>query len=394
MEDIFFKVKRKAQRMIEGIDEGLIDLRKSIERMEKSEAKYNLEQKAIKSLQYFTERIKKDINVIDIPEEMTYENLSELLKATKKLFELINDISKKTIPKFQKDFQTEIKDLHYHTRKLGQKGGMLDKYLREKFKSVREAEHLLDRLPKLFALKNNIEHAKSSTNEIEKEKDDMAIQIESLEADLLKLEDNELFKKQSELNNTLFNLKIDLNDSLKFKKALKKLRVELERGNIKLRNVSLNDIKEFLKDPIASLCRDSKDLRKLSNLLVQLRLSLESDELNLKTSKKETTIKHINQILSGNKLKENIERFKQTQEEMGNLEKKIREIGLSKKLTQLKEKISTTSLKKEHLENDFKKKTEDYLSYLKKLKEEREKFSKLVKDKTDEKVKIAITFTF
>lgn len=394
MEDIFFKVKRKAQKMIESIDEGLNDLKKSIDRMENSEAKENLDQKANKSLQYFNERIKKDINEIDIPEEMTYESLSELLKAIKKLFELINDISKKTIPKFQKDFQVEIKDLHYHTRKLGQKGGMLDKLLREKFKSVREAEHLLNRLPKLFALKNNIEHAKSSINEIEKEKEEVAKLLESLESELLKLEDNELFKKQSELNNALFNLKIDLNDSLKFKKALKKLRVELERGNIKLRNISLNDIKEFLKDPIVSLCKDSKDLRKLSNLLVQLRLSLESNELNLKTTKKETTIEQINQILSGNKLKENVERFKQTQEEMRNLEKQISEIGLSKKLTQIKEKIASTSLKKEHLENDFKKKTEDYLSYLKKLKEERERFSKLVEDKTEEKVKIEIIFTF
>ena len=380
--------------MIESIDEGLNDLKKSIDRMENSEAKENLDQKANKSLQYFNERIKKDINEIDIPEEMTYESLSELLKAIKKLFELINDISKKTIPKFQKDFQVEIKDLHYHTRKLGQKGGMLDKLLREKFKSVREAEHLLNRLPKLFALKNNIEHAKSSINEIEKEKEEVAKLLESLESELLKLEDNELFKKQSELNNALFNLKIDLNDSLKFKKALKKLRVELERGNIKLRNISLNDIKEFLKDPIVSLCKDSKDLRKLSNLLVQLRLSLESNELNLKTTKKETTIEQINQILSGNKLKENVERFKQTQEEMRNLEKQISEIGLSKKLTQIKEKIASTSLKKEHLENDFKKKTEDYLSYLKKLKEERERFSKLVEDKTEEKVKIEIIFTF
>lgn len=362
--------------------------------MEKSEAKENLDQKANKSLTYFTERVKKDINIIEIPEDMTYEKLSTLLKEIKKLFELITDISRKTIPKFQRDFQAEIKDLHYYTRKLGQKGGILDKFLREKYKKIREAENLINKLPKLFALKNNIENAKNSINEIGNEKEDVAIQLESLKNELLKFEDHALFKKQSDLNNDLFHLKMDINDNLKFKKALKKLRVEVERGNIKLRNISIDDIKDFFKDPIVNLCKDSKDLRKLSILLVQLRKTLESNELKLKTTKKESTIEHINQILSGNELKENIEKYKHLQEEISNLEKEINETGLSKKIFQLKEKIASASLKKDHLENDFKKKNDDYLSYLKKLKEEREKFSKMVEGITDERIKIAITFSF
>lgn len=394
MEDIFSKVKRKAQKLIESIEQSLIDLKKSIDRMEKSEAKENLDQKANKSLSYFTERVKKDINIIEIPEDMTYEKLSTLLKEIKKLFELITDISRKTIPKFQRDFQAEIKDLHYYTRKLGQKGGILDKFLREKYKKIREAENLINKLPKLFALKNNIENAKNSINEIGNEKEDVVIQLESLKNELLKFEDHALFKKQSDLNNDLFNLKIDINDNLKFKKALKKLRVEVERGNIKLRNISIDDIKDFFKDPIVNLCKDSKDLRKLSILLVQLRISLESNELKLKTTKKESTIEHINQILSGNELKENIERYKHLQEEISNLEKEINDTGLSKNISQLKEKIASASLKKDHLENDFKKKNDDYLSYLKKLKEEREKFSKMVEGITDERIKIAITFSF
>jgi len=394
LEEIFSKVKRKAQKLTESIDQSLIDLKKSIDRMEKSEAKENLDQKANKSLLYFTERVKKDINIIEIPEDMTYEKLSTLLKEIKKLFELITDISKKTIPKFQRDFQAEIKDLHYYTRKLGQKGGILDKFLREKYKKIREAENLINKLPKLFALKNNIENAKNSINEIGNEKEDVTIQLESLKNELLKFEDHALFKKQSDLNNDLFNLKIDINDNLKFKKALKKLRVEVERGTIKLRNISIDDIKDFLKDPIVNLCKDSKDLRKLSILLVQLRITLESNELKLKTTKKESTIEHINQILSGNELKENIERYKHLQEEISNLEKEINDTGLSKNISQLKEKIASASLKKDHLENDFKKKNDDYLSYLKKLKEEREKFSKMVESITDERIKIAITFTF
>ncbi len=394
MEEIFSKVKRKAQKLIDSIDDSLINLKKSIDRMEKSEAKENLDEKANKSLSYFTERVKKDVNIIEIPEDMTYEKLSTLLKEIKKLFELITDISRKTIPKFQRDFQAEIKDLHYYTRKLGQKGGILDKFLREKYKKIREAENLINKLPKLFALKNNIENAKNSINKIGNEKDDVEIQWESLKNEFLQFEDHALFKKQSDLNNDLFNLKIDINDNLKFKKALKKLRVEIERGNIKLRNISIDDIKDFLKDPIANLCKDSKDLRKLSDLLVQLRLTLESNELNLKTSKKETTIEQINQILSGNELKENIEKYKHLQEEISNLEKEINDIGLSKKITQLKEKIATASLKKDHLENDFKKKNDDYHLYLRKLKEERERFVKMVEDITDEKIKIAITFTF
>ncbi len=362
--------------------------------MVESDHRENLNPKALKSLEYFSDRIRKEIEVISVPDEITYENLSNLLKAMKKLFEQINDLSRKSFPKFQRDLQSEIKELHYFVRKLGQKGGALDKFLRDKYKDVREAENLLNKLPKLVSLKSNIENAKVSSDNLEKETEEVSEQLENLKEELYKLEADPLFKEQSDLNNQIFQLKIDINDHLKFKKALKKLSVEVERGNIKLRNIALNDVKSFLKNPIVKLCEDTKDLRNLSNLLVQLRLSLESNDLSLKSATRDTTIEQINDILTGDKLKEDIEEYKELQQNLKVLKKKINDSGLSKKLQKVKDKISTISTKKEHLENDYKKKNDDYLAYLRKLKEERESFTKLIESILNEKVKIQITFTF
>lgn len=394
MDSIFLKIKKRSQKQIYEIRDGLIDLKKCIDRMVDSEVIEGLDQKAKKSLTFFSDRIKKEIEDISIPEEITYDNLSNMLKSMKRLFDQINDLSRKSFPKFQRDYQSEIKELHYFVRKLGQKGGGLDKFLRDKYKDVREAELLLNKLPKLISLKSNIENAKGAADNLNEESEEIKEKLASLEKELLKLEDDDLFIKQKDLSDKLFQLKIDINNHLKFKKALKKLSVDAEKGKIKLRNISHNDIKSFLKNPVARLSSDTKDLRNLSNILVQLRLSLESNELSLKASTRDSTIEQINSILSSTKLREDIDSLNNLQQEITKLEKKLNESGLATHLTGVKDKIASVSAKKEHVENDQKKKNDDYLAYLRKLKEDRESFIVLVEKVIPEKVKINITFIF
>jgi len=390
----FAKVKKAVQKLISEVRENLIEIKVCMDHfIEAGEGK--IEEKAMKSLHFFSDRIKKEIDEIEIPEEeLNYDNILNLLNSIKKLFTNINEIARKSLPKFQKEVQPEIKELNYITRKLQKKQAVLDQFLRKKYEDLKEAEYLLKKLPKLFSLRENIEHAKLDLDQFEKEQESQEKFAVELNEKLMQLEKNELFKDLEEKRDERFKLRMRINDQLGFKKALKKLKHELESEAFHISNLDTEFLKNFLKDPIKVLSKERKDLPNFTNLLVQLRYALEENRLNLKTDTKEKTIEQINMIFETKKIHEDIEKLNELRMEIKDIESKIEEAGLSEDLEEIKNKISTNTVKLEHIKSDLDRKNKDYVRYLGALKNEREDFQKIIEDVIKEEVKLNITFSF
>ena len=153
-------------------------------------------------------------------------------------------------------------------------------------------------------------------------------------------------------------------------------------------------MRDFLKNPIKMLINERKDLPKFTALMVQLRHTLEENKLNLKTETKEKTIDQINAIFDEKKLQANIEEYLQIRDNINEIEKKIEDAGLAQKLEEVKNQISSNTIKLERVEVDFNRKNKDYIRYLNALKTEREEFQNSVEEILNEKVKINITFSF
>ncbi|MFX1275003.1 MAG: hypothetical protein ACFFBP_19505 [Promethearchaeota archaeon] len=392
---IYAKIKKNVAKLIADMETNLADVRNSLDHFEQA-AGDRLGDKALRSLKFFTDRINKDINEIAIPkeDEIYYDNLMELSSSIKKIFTTINETARKSLPKFQKEVQPQIKELNYLTRKLQKKLAIYNEFIRKRYGDVKTAEELLKKIPKLFSLKDNIEHAKKDKTEFENEFEERNKNQQELNKKLLELEKNELFKELKEEREALFQLRIAINDELSFKKALKKLKVGLEKDTINVPGVDINYLRDFLKHPIKLLASDSADLQKFTSLLVRLRHALEENKLNLKTDKKDKTIEHINKIFEEKKLHENIDELKENQVKIKAIKAKIENAGLAGKLEDIKHQISLNTVKLEHLENDKNKKDNDFTRYLASLKQQREEFQKLVKDTIGEDIKINISFSF
>lgn len=390
----FSKIKRATQKLITNIRENLIEIKVCMDHFIKS-GESKVDGKAQKSLHLFSDRMRKEIDEIEIPDEdIYYDNVNNLLNSIKKLFPTINEIARKAFPKFQKEVQAEIKELDYITRKLGKKQGILDGFLRKKYTDVRKAEELLKKLPKLFSLRDQIEKTRIELDEFENEHEEKKEVQKKLNSELIELEKNQLFKNLEDEEDNLFKLQLKINDEIGFKKALKKLKFELEKGTIHIPNIDLNYLKEFLKNPIKKLSNERKDLPKFTTLMVQLRYSLEENKLNLKSETKEKTIEQINAIFDEKELQANIENYLQVKEKIKEIKNKIEEAGLAQKLDDLKNQISLISIKLERIENDKNRKNKDYTRYLSNLKVERETFQNMAEHVLNEPVKIDITFSF
>jgi hypothetical protein len=391
---LYSKIKKALRKLILEIRDNLIEIKVCLDHFIEV-GKEKIELKAQKSLNFFSDRIRKEIDEIEVPEEeITYDNTLDLLNSIKKLFTSINEIARKSLPKFQKEVQPQIKELNYITRKLGKKQAFLDEFLRKKYNEVKEAEYLLKKLPKIFALKDNIEHAKADLDQFEIELEERKKNQEDLNTQLIELEKNDLFKQLEIEKDKLFQLQLKINDEIGFKKALKKFRFNLEKGTLHVPNLDLNYLRDFLKNPIRILASERKDLPKFTGLMVQLRHALEENKLDLKTDTKQKTIEHINAIFDEKILQTNIEKYLQLREEINSTEKKIQSAGLDENLEELKNEISINAVKLEHAINDYERKNKDYTRYLNSLKTEREEFQTLVEDRLGEKVKLNIVFTF
>ena len=391
----FFKIKKVSKKLISDIRDSLIAIKVTMDHFQESAAQ-KIDNKALRSLKLFYERVKNSIEDIEIPEEedITHSNLNDLTNSIKRLFNTINEIARKSLPKFQKHVQSEIKELNYVTRKLGKKQGILEQFLRKKYSDVKSAEDLLKKLPKFYSLKENIEHAKTDLDNFENELKEKEEILNILNSEVLKLEKNELFNDLENNNDELFQLRIKINEHLGFKKALKKLKFELEKDTIHITNIDLNYLRDFLKNPISSLIKETKDLPKFTSILVQLRHSLEENKLNLKSDTKEKTIEHINAIFDEKTFQESLEELKEIREKIKEIEKGIETAGLAQKLEDVKNQISINSVKLEHIQADLERRNKDYLRNLSALKQEREDFQNLIENVIQEPFKIKISFEF
>jgi len=394
LESQFFKVKKAVKKQISDIRENLLEIKVCTDHfLEAGEGK--IEEKALKSLHFFSDRIRKEIDEIEVPdEEITYDSLHDLLNSIKKLFTTINDIAKKSLPKFQKQVQAEIKELSYITRKLGNKQKDMDEFLRKKYSDLKDAEYLLKKLPKLFALKDNIENAKADLDNFEKELKERQKEQEELTQALTSIEKNELFKELDKAEEILAQLRMKINNQFGFKKALKKLKFELEKDTMHIPNINIFFLKDFLKNPISALTNESRDLPKFLALLVQLRHVLEENKLNLKTDVRDKTIQQINAIFDEKSIQDDIEDIKKQYNIITELKKRIEEEGLAIHREEIKNKISTNTVKLEHIEHDLDRKNKDYLRYLSALKTEREEIQNSISKVINQEIKINITFSF
>jgi len=391
----FFKTRKAIRKIISDIRNQLIDIKICADHF--LESSDRIDEKSLRSLNLFSDRIKNYVDEVEIPEEedISHSNLTELISSIKRLFKSINEIARKSLPKFQKEVQTEIKELNYRTRKLQKRQVFLETFLRKKYGDVKNAEDLLKKIPKLFTLKENIEHSKIDLDNFEKMLKETKIGLENLNSGLIQLEKNELFKKLEDERDKLFKLNIKINEEIAFKKALKKLKFELDKGTIHISNINFNYLRDFLKDPVKMLSNESKDLPQFSALLVHLRHTLEDgNKLNLKTDTKNKTIDQINKIFDDKIVHEYIEEFKELINKTNKIEEEIKDAGLSENLKEIKNKISINTAKLEHIQADLDRKNKDYMKYLESLKEERESFQNLIGEVLQDEVKINITLEF
>ncbi len=356
-----------------------------------------LDEKIQKILERFVDSMVENLDEIRIPsihfENISYENSQKYCDSIKKLYSVYNSQGRKAIPKFGKQYKIEIKEVDLHLRKIGDLSQKIGKFLRKNYQDGKIAESEIKNIPQLNHNIERLGFIKGKLDGMDETQQEMQKNLTTYENDLLTLSEDsdlQLFEKIEREETLKSN---ELRDSLKFKKAFKKLKKSLEKGTIYARGIKDSDLRPYIKDPVKKILQEGPKIERLRDILIKTRLILEDekDPLKLKAELRNKIIANINQIVSKNKLEtlisENLEIQARKEEIRDILTKK----GIEQKRTDLKNKISTLTLDLEHYSNDLKHRKREYKELLSKISNDRDDLQNKIEEQIGEEIKIKIT---
>ncbi|WP_371803835.1 hypothetical protein [Candidatus Lokiarchaeum ossiferum] len=346
-------------------------------------------------MERFIDNVVEALESVKIPTvhvDITYENSMNFIDGIKKVYGIYNNQGKKSIPRFGKAYKIEIKEIDMHLRKMGNISAKVNKYMLKNYQDGKNAEGLLKKIP---LLNNNIERlgtTKSKIEALDQEKIQMSDKLKEMEESLFDLSKDTDLQNLERIETLEQSKSTQLSDSLKFKKAFKKLLKGLEKGTIRAREIRTDQIKAYIKSPVTNIINDGPKIPQLRQILIKTRLMLEDehDPLKLKSDLRERIIENINQIVSENSLEENIKEIIQIRDEKAECKKILEKKGLEQKRNELKEKIATLTVDFEHFENDLNRRKREFKELLEKVGNDRNELQKMVCEETFEDIKLKV----
>ncbi len=354
-----------------------------------------LDDKTKKIMERFIDSVLDSLDEVVIPTihtTISYENCHKFNEGIKKVFTTYNVHGKKVMRRFWKQYKLEIKEIDLHLRKLGDFSQKVTKFQLKNYQEGKEAELLLKKIP---LLENNIErlgNTKSKLDEMEETFAGMEDRRIQMEQELENISEDPDLKEFQDMERRLDIRKRDFRETLKFKKAFKKMKKYLEKGTIALRDISESDLKPYLKDSVGTILAEGPKIPRLRRILIKTRIMLEDerDYLQLKSELKVRVIENINEIVSNNALEPKIKKILDLENEKAEIRKKLQKKGLESLRNELKEKIAIATIDSEHFENDVERYRRDFKELLNKVKEDRQDLQKGIKEETDQEIKIKI----
>ncbi|MHA1585016.1 MAG: hypothetical protein ACTSVU_00340 [Promethearchaeota archaeon] len=359
------------------------------------EEEIKLDEKSIKMVIRFSESMIKTTSDIKIPSvntEISYENSQKFIDSIKKIYFTYNSEGKKVLKRFGKSMKLEIKEVDLHLRKIGNISAKINKFLLKHYQGGKVAEALLNRIPLLQNNINRLGEIKNKIDKMDTEFVDMKKNLEDLEEALYKFSQDPDLQKYEKMEQSEIKLTTDLREALKFKKAFKKLKKSIEKGNIVSKGIRDRDLKPYTSSSVNEIIQQGPKIPHLRDVLIKTRLILENETnpLQLKTELREKIIGNINKIVNKDFLGPKINGIIQIRENKSELKKILEKKGIGQKRQDLKDKIAVLTADKDHFENDLRHRKKEFKELIAKVVEERKNLQQKILDETEEEIKLKI----
>ncbi|MHA1792732.1 MAG: hypothetical protein ACTSVI_08815 [Promethearchaeota archaeon] len=393
IEDVFRKEKKIGMKIVQNILSDLKSVESSLDDIENQIDKEK-DDLLSRSTVRFVAAIRGEIDnfKVDLEGRITHDTLKNTFDFLSKLFNTYNENGKKWFPKFGKEFKRELKTLQILMNKLFRNNGKLDKFLRDKFSDVKEAENIKQKLEHLSELEEKVRNNREKVSDLTTEKEKIEDRLMELENELMEMENDSLIKEEKKVFREQNQIKQKIQQELsKIKKSIKKFQKLVEHGNTTLRyGVTKRDLKDYFKKPFDSVMSDGNNYPKLRAILENIIAGLD-DNIKMKDDKREKTLETIKEINEDLILKPMIDEYLDLQDKRQGILNELKAKGMDERMQELKKEISELTTKKDRTNADIEHEKENVINLLKKMKILKEDLENKIQELSGEKITILLS---
>jgi len=329
------------------------------------------------------------LDSVDVPKELSTENIIALQKALARVYNAIGREWSGLLSKMEPYMIRARRKLKGAWRRVGEIVRELDDLL-ARCRPLELEDEVASQVAKVERLFSNLKSVEAEFNATSMRRGEARKKLEELLKAKKALESSEALKELREAEEAVRALSIEVRSEFRHAwKPLVKLKTSAEAGPMSLSSGEADTLRAYLSDPLAALAREEEGYPALRSLLTKLREALERGSITLKASKAEKLRKWLNGALSGSLsgLQEKCKRAFGELEALRSSEavrKRLKELeALEKRISEVKREIELL----EGRENSLANKRE---SLQRKLEGELKALEELLADITGEEVKVIL----
>ncbi|NVM52830.1 MAG: hypothetical protein HWN66_03940 [Candidatus Helarchaeota archaeon] len=385
--------RKKAQKIIDKIQEALLDITQSCDRLSEVTTISERDELTSKSIENLAKKYQDRISEIELPEApLLYEKIVKFSVNIKNLLTYLWQIGRRWIPKLSRasgqTYKTNIRELNYHTKSLSSEWGNLENFIENKLKKIKVYEDIFDQIEKMQNLLENINEIKEEIKIEESKLSQLNDNKSSLEQEYNSINSTPLISERNKLENELSLIIQNLKGILGyFRKPFRKFEKFLGDGNYFVRPGCSEQLAKYINNPLETFFAEQDDYSNLKMVLLELKKA--GSRLKLKARDEKKLEKEIEAINNGSLLPIRLD-YKKAYQKFQELSKKLKEEGLLEKLEEKQNEIANVQKSISDVEQKYSRMNDAYERNLKKVRDLRNYLEKAIESTTKETIKILL----
>lgn len=385
--------RKKAQKIIDKIQEALLDITQSCDRLSEVTTISERDELTSKSIENLAKKYQDRISEIELPEApLLYEKIVKFSVNIKNLLTYLWQIGRRWIPKLSRasgqTYKTNIRELNYHTKSLSSEWGNLENFIENKLKKIKVYEDIFDQIEKMQNLLENINEIKEEIKIEESKLSQLNDNKSSLEQEYNSINSTPLISERNKLENELSLIIQNLKGILGyFRKPFRKFEKFLGDGNYFVRPGCSEQLAKYINNPLETFFAEQDDYSNLKMVLLELKKA--GSRLKLKARDEKKLEKEIEAINNGSLLPIRLD-YKKAYQKFQELSQKLKEEGLLEKLEEKQNEIANVQKSISDVEQKYSRMNDAYERNLKKVRDLRNYLEKAIESTTKETIKILL----
>ncbi len=258
---------------------------------------------SISSADKFGHRIINLVQAVEVPKEMTYNNLVAYTNTLRNFQSQIVNAASIWIPRLPLQLKRTIRELEAKMKLLGHSVNSLENHVSGKHRQVDKLEKILEDSRLLSNLYSELNDLDSTIKANEEDTAKLDIETGNIEQEIKKLDASEISGKITEQENQLRSLRNQILEIFEpLQKPIEKLSKTVDSRKGLLPSEALDILQRYVDDPVGATQNEEVNIVRLRSALESLRNVLASGRIELKQSRVKNALKSISEISSGSTL--------------------------------------------------------------------------------------------